>query len=248
MTTLTDELWAWLYPSIQDLKQAWRDDPEASWESRRRELVEKLGLFDPAEHPVVLELCRRLDDLPDEEREVVLVSDELDALAYEVIEVHSASVADDAGQAAAGSSPNAVDESWNRFLDENLSAWNGTEESWQQFTAWFLYQAGEAGVGAPARELVAYLDVLPVSERVGAIAEYGVAVPASQAGTGAEQPSEFDPAPAGSIELDPDAESILAEVLDEHPELADIGEDRARELMAEVLMEAETGEDEEDAS
>jgi hypothetical protein len=97
---------------------------------------------------------------------MVEVADELPVFYRQLVEGESGN---DAG----------YDESaWHAFLTENGVRWDGTDASWDQFTAWFLYEAEQQGLRAPAAGFVGY--VAGQSDKVAAFAEYGVTVAASE--------------------------------------------------------------------
>lgn len=74
-----------------------------------------------------------------------------------------------------GAEPAGYDEqAWVAFLAENGPRWNGDEASWEQFAAWFLHTAGEAGVGEPAGSLLEYLSGVP--DKVAEFGRYGVVI------------------------------------------------------------------------
>jgi hypothetical protein len=143
-------------------------------------------------------------------------------------------------------------DAWNAFVAEHLTRWDGSAQTWAQFKEWFLYYANTQQLGSPADSLVAHLDGLPVAERIAACAEYGVVIQApeaavpSEAAAVPEERGEQAASPSPAVELDEEAESIIAEVLAEDPEFAAIPEERIRELMAEALREAEQEEAEQE--
>lgn len=79
---LREDTWVWLRPALDDL----RTTTDRSWEERRNRFVELLGLSDAEQHPVPAEFVRRLDELPDEERTALLASDQVDVVAYELVQ------------------------------------------------------------------------------------------------------------------------------------------------------------------
>jgi len=72
-------------------------------------------------------------------------------------------------------------DSWNAFLAENGPRWNGDDAAWEQFRAWFAYQADQAGLADPAAGFLAYVD--GEQDKIAAFAAYGVTI-ASPAGAG----------------------------------------------------------------
>jgi hypothetical protein len=220
MSTL-DETWAWLYTPLQELKSDTAENPDKPWAERRAFLLERLGLTDSADHPLTDELFRWLDELPDDERGTMLAGEQLDTTAHELAQRHSEE------PAATAAAETTFDEAaWYAFLASHASQWDGTAESWDQFTEWLRYYADENGFGAPTGSLIDSLDVQAVADRVGVLAQYGVAIPAS-----AEQHAEVPTS-------DEFADTHMADLLAEDPQFADIPEERRLELIAQVLGEA----------
>jgi hypothetical protein len=212
---MQEDVWAWLSPALDGLKSV----TEASWEQRRATFLEQLGLTDAAEHPVVADLLHQLDESPDEERNATLSSDQLDTLAYGIIQAHTAEP-DDQGAPASGYD----EQAWQAFLVANGASWDGTAESWPAFRQWFEYHAAEQGLTEPSTALLDYLESQPASERVSTFALYGVTIAVhggsagEQAGTGptAEEPeSELTGELAelrDLIDTIPDADELIAEI------------------------------------
>lgn len=67
---------------------------------------------------------------------------------------------------------------WQQFLQENGKLWNGQPEAWDQFRTWFLYQAGQEGLSAPATSFITYVD--SQSDKVAVFGQYGVRLPTQQ--------------------------------------------------------------------
>jgi hypothetical protein len=240
MTSVTggpDEVWAWMSEPIQRLKQL----PDASWPEQREEFLSALGLPEPEAHPAVAVLVRQLDDLADDDRRQLIAGDQLDALAWDVVSRESASAGpgDEAAVAATGEAPPAADAGydeagWAGFLADSLPHWDGTDDSWPAFREWFVAAAEYAGVAAPAGGLVAYLDAQTVPERIATFGQYGQMI---QPLAGADDGQAPDPGAAPTLSAS--AESALVEVQAEHPEFAELSEERMRELAAEVMAELE---------
>ncbi|GAB1513168.1 hypothetical protein [Actinophytocola sp. KF-1] len=77
-------------------------------------------------------------------------------------------------QAAAAQAPAPVDPAaWHRFFAEHGPRWNGTEQAWDQFRTWFLYQAGQAGVTAAA---TGFLTEAENGEKIAVFARHGVRI------------------------------------------------------------------------
>lgn len=219
----SDEIWAWIYPPLQELKAEHANSPGQSWEELRAFFLEHAGLRDSSENPLVEDLIRQLDELQDDERERLLSSDEIDRLGYDLAQQHGTEASEDTVD------DSAYDEGeWQAYLIQNGDQWDGAEDSWQQFREWFLYYARERGVLYPATGLLTYLDGQQADDRVATLAQYGVVI----------SPYEQSPdsAPVGDLAAD-----IIQEVLAEHPEFAAIPEERRRELLAELLEEQSSG-------
>jgi hypothetical protein len=81
-----DELWAWLYPAIQQLRSSAVNDPGLGWDERRAAFLGWLGLREAGESAAVDLLLRGLDELSDADRATLLAGDEWDAVAYEAVQ------------------------------------------------------------------------------------------------------------------------------------------------------------------
>lgn len=73
---------------------------------------------------------------------------------------------------------------WAAALHELGARWDRTEESWQQFREWFLYECAARGLGAPAQEFADYAES---RDKAATFAEYGV--PSPEAPAVAEEPA-----------------------------------------------------------
>lgn len=257
-----DDVWAWLYDPLQDLKRDYLDAPDKSWDERRALFLKRLGIREPDEHPVVGQLILQLDAMSEGDRNSLLGTDQLDTLAYEaarqnMVEPEQQATPD---QPAAPEQQGAPEQSaynegaWHQFLATNGPAWDGSAASWGQFREWFLYYAADSGFAAPATGLLDYLDAMSVEERIATFAQYGVTIAVAAPVTPAEpvaseQPVAAEPIaaeqPISAPTVDPAVEpasdelieSVMAELIAETPEFADIPEERQRELLAEVLSE-----------
>jgi len=135
--------------------------------------------------------------------------------------------------AASGSGEPAYDEhAWQEYITQNGRQWDGTAATWDQFSEWFAYYAGERGFAAPAAALLRYLASQPVTERTATLWPAGE--PASAEPGSAEEP-ESPGKPEASAE---DIESIMRELLEENPEFADLAEETRREIVIEAINEA----------
>ncbi|TDV35442.1 hypothetical protein [Actinophytocola oryzae] len=221
-----EETWEWVYPSLRDLEADVVENPDRTWEERRAYLVERLGLTDPADHPVAEALVRWLDELPDDDRAVLIGGEDLERQAYEVIRVFV-----DAASEVAGDEP--ADESydqaaWQSFLLEYGPHWDGTAQTWEQFRDWFDYHGRERGLGVPTNGLLAYLAAQSPEERVATFAQYGVVIAVAQ------NAAENSPQLPSVAEVE---DAHMSDLLAEEPAFAQIPEDRRRELIAEALGE-----------
>lgn len=63
------------------------------------------------------------------------------------------------------------EQSWQAFLTDNGPYWNGAEESWGDFTQWFLHHAEERALKDPATALIDYLDQQSALERIATLAQ-----------------------------------------------------------------------------
>ena len=179
---------------------------------------------------MIQELFVKLAEMSDADRAHAVESGDVETIVHELTARHGAEPEQygeqpqDIGEAETTTDESGYDEqAWGTYLSENGPAWDGTEQSWEQYTQWFLYYAEERGVKAPATALIDYLTAQPATERISTFAQYGVTI------TQATQ--EPDTAAAASAEID----TMMADVLAEDPSLADIPEERRREILAEVL-------------
>ncbi|HEU5331415.1 MAG TPA: hypothetical protein VFU73_01585 [Actinocrinis sp.] len=208
-----DEAWATIYGPAQNLKENARSE---QWDVSRARLLDELDGNDP----VVVELVRRLDELPDGERGDLLTGDQLDAFVYQVIEetavpnpdpVSTGADASPGGDEVAGAFGAVEDEAaWGEFLATNGPAWDGSAQAWPAFREWFAYYAAQGGVAAHATALLDYLESLPVSERVATLAShYGVVIAQPSVVTGPDSV-----AGSAAVTLDPQTEQRLSSALE----------------------------------
>ncbi|GLZ41608.1 hypothetical protein [Actinokineospora sp. NBRC 105648] len=82
---------------------------------------------------------------------------------------------------AAAVEPAAADDSaaWAAFLPEHGPRWDGQDASWEQFAAWFRYEADQHGAGTSAAGFIAYAEGQP--DKVAVFAQYGVPIAAQPA-------------------------------------------------------------------
>lgn len=234
-----DETWAWLDEPLQQFSQ----NTDRPWEDRRRELVDRLGLTAPDQHPVVFRLFAQLDELDESTRDRVVNGDELAALAFEIVQQETAAYQEQPAEPADPGQPgtdqvtgtDTYDESaWYAYAGTNLAQWNGDEQTWDQFRDWFLYYATEQGLRVPAEAFLDHADGRSTEEKIATFAQYGVVVAPPVAEPAAEEPADL---PA----LDEEGEVLMTEILAANPELARLPEAHRRELLLEVMAEQEAG-------
>jgi hypothetical protein len=169
-----DDVLEWILPPLEELRQELQVAPDQGWEERRAALLERLQLRDADEHPVVKELLERLDETPDDERDGLLMGDEVVFMVHELVRQHVPAVGPDEAGYDEGA--------WQAYLAQNGPQWDGTEESWEQFREWFAYYAAEQGVEAPATALLEHLSGQTAADRIDTFAQYGVAIGAAAGG------------------------------------------------------------------
>jgi hypothetical protein len=230
-----DELWEWIRSPLEELEKNFTEEPDKSWETRRGEFLKQLGVQEPGQHPVTEQMFKQLDEMSDDERKSQVSSKQFETTAYRFAQRHAAS--QEAGQgttrAAAASGPGYDEQAWQNYLSTNATQWNGTEETWNQFTQWFLYYAEEHGVTTPATALIDYLNPLPANQRITELARYGVTItpPQTPAAPQTGQPGQQE----ASAEADQNVANIMDDLLATNPEFAAIPEERRIEIMNEAL-------------
>lgn len=233
--SVLDELWNWIRGPIEELEKNFTEEPDKSWETRRGEFLQQLGMQEPGQHPVTEQMFRHLDEMNDDERKNHVSSKQFETVAYEFAQQHAVTqeTGHGASQAAASSGPGYDEHAWQNYLNTSATQWNGTEETWNQFKQWFLYYAEEHGVTTPATQLIDYLNPLPANQRITELARYGVTITPPQAPAAPQtgQPGE----PDASAVADQNVASIMDELLATNPEFADIPEERRIEIMNEAL-------------
>ncbi len=63
---------------------------------------------------------------------------------------------------------------WHAFLAEHGPRWNGEDAVWDEFRAWFAYEAGQCGLGEPGEGFLAYVE--GQSDKRAAFARYGITI------------------------------------------------------------------------
>jgi len=229
--SVLDELWEWIRGPLEELEKNFTEEPDKSWETRRGEFLQQLGVQEPGQHPVTEQMFRQLDEMSDDERKNQVSSKQFETAAYGFAQQHAASqeAAQGASQAATSASGPGYDEhAWQNYLTTNATQWNGTEETWNQFTQWFLYYAEEHGVTTPATALIDYLNPLPANQRITELARYGVIItPPQTAAAGTEAST--------GTGADQHVAEIMDDVLATNPKFAAISEERRIEIMNEAL-------------
>jgi hypothetical protein len=233
--SVLDELWEWIRSPLEEFEKSFTEEPDKSWEARRGEFLQQLGVQEPGQHPVTEQMFRHLDEMTDDERKTHVTSKQFETVAYGFAQQHAASqeAGQGASQASASSAPGYDEQAWQNYLNTNATQWNGTEETWNQFTQWFLYYAEEHSVTTPATQLIDYLNPLPASQRITELARYGVTITPPQAPAAPQtgQPGE----PNASAAANQNAASVMDELLAANPEFAAIPEERRIEIMNEAL-------------
>lgn len=196
---------------------------EQLWFSALCELYDAHGADGWPDFPGHLRTRAAADGIPDDAVEVFVAY--LDTYAPDPVQVLASlrEVGDQlpawhreltAGQAEPAEEPVEV---WHAYLAENGPAWDGTEESWQQFREWFAYHAAEQGVGASAE---GFLRLAEAGDKRAVFAQYGVPLPVTVEVLRALPDDVMQPA--------------LDALLRSSPELAALGEQRLREILAET--------------
>ncbi len=164
----TVDRWAVIYPPLQELKAETIERPDTPWDDRRGQFLEKLGLTEPAEDPVIDILVRHLDELPATERDALLRTERVDTMAYQLIEQSQPTEPVTAPYEEAD---------WQAYLATNGPRWNGTTDAWAPFREWFVHHANAQSLGDPAVALLDYLEGLDVPGRIETFGQYGVLIP-----------------------------------------------------------------------
>lgn len=167
-----DDLWASIGTPVAEMRAGFGADPATPWIELRQSFLTQLAP-DIGQSPAIQQFLQQLDDMTDVDRNAVLGSDQLESLAYSLLE-----------QNAQGDEDARYDEeAWEAYLADNGAAWDGTDEGWQQFREWFSYYADEQGLSVPATELLEVLDTQSVTDRIATLASRGVTItPAELAG------------------------------------------------------------------
>jgi hypothetical protein len=134
---------------------------------------------------------------------------------------------------------------WNEYLATNGPMWDGTEDSWPAFRDWFVYYAGEQGVGGSA---LAFCDFADAGDKRQVFAEYVVVVGQAEPAPDAEMGGSSPAIGTEDAEIAAVVEQVMSEVGDavledfrEDDEFADLSDEEVRELLAEVVREFADG-------
>lgn len=214
-----EELWTWIYEPLQELESQVRDAPGTAWEPLRAAFLERAGLREPSDHPLIEDLFRQLDEMSEDDRNRLLSDTALDAFVYELAGAHAEATPD------AEPEPGEDSSRWLSYLGETGPLWDGTEESWPRFRDWLRYDANERGLGGWAD---AFLAEAEHADKLELFARHDVAI--------------AKPAVADLLaQLDGEVVSpVLAELAHASPGLAGLDEVALRTIVAEVLA-AEIG-------
>lgn len=216
-----DQFLEQIHPALDALAES-----QEPWQDRREAFVRQLGALGLSDDPLTAQLMERLDSVSDDERATMLAGREFGLSEAPVEEQASGQPGQAAGGGAAGG-PGYDEQAWQAYLAQNGPSWDGSRDSWGQFRQWFLYYADERGLQEPATGLMEYLDGQSADERVSTLAQYGVSI---AQGSQEDEPDEV---------ADEDIDSMMRELLEQQPELAEIPEDIRRQLIIEAFKEAQ---------
>ena len=163
----TVDRWAVIYPPLRELTAETVERPDTPWDDRRGRFLEKLGLADPTQDPVIDILVRHLDELPAAERDRLLRTERVYTMAYQLIEQ---------SQPTDPVTAPFDEAEWEAYLAANGPRWHGTDDGWAAFREWFVYHANAQGLGDPAVALLDYLEGLDVPGRIATLGQYGVLI------------------------------------------------------------------------
>jgi hypothetical protein len=93
-------------------------------------------------------------------------------LAYAYRESMSATVAADTTDVAYD------EQAWQTFLVEHGARWDGTADAWDQFRTWFLYEAEQHQLAAPATGFITYAE--SQQDKTAVFAQYQVPLAAAE--------------------------------------------------------------------
>jgi hypothetical protein len=178
-----EDRWQALYAPLQELKV----ESDSPWELRQAEFLDKLGLTEAEQDPVVEAFLSHLSDLTDDDRAALLRTEQADHLLYQLLQ-----------QAApVPAAPTYDDRAWRSYLAKHGPYWDGTDAEWVPFRVWFAYEAQQLGLGGPALALLEYLEAQPAAERIATFAQYGVTIDPNPR---EKPPRDREPEPAGDDE------------------------------------------------
>jgi hypothetical protein len=222
-SSLPEDYWLWM------LERLMRDTSASAWEERWSQFIDTPGVSDYRDDPGLMALKEYFDQRSDDERASLLDSGDpgtlLGRLTSEGV-VAPAPVEGEVDRASSQPEEGYDEQAWQAFAQSYLAHWDGTDETWDQFREWILFYAAEQGLAAPAQRLIDYASQQTASERISTFAAYGV-----QVGPPAATQDSQDTERISAEQL----ESLLAEILAEHPEFEEIPAERRAELAAEVM-------------
>jgi hypothetical protein len=157
-----EDRWQALYGPLQELKA----ESDGPWEIRQAEFLDKVGLTDAEQDPVVEAFLSHLSDLSSADRAALLRTEQPDHLLYQLLQQ----------SAPVPAAPTYDDAAWLSYLSSHGPYWDGTEPEWVPFRVWFAYEAQQVGLGGPALALLEYLEAQPVEDRIATFAQYGVTI------------------------------------------------------------------------
>lgn len=233
-----DEAWTWFAVPVEKLRAGVITQPDQPWDERRDEFRSELSAV--TGDPLAERLVTWLDELSDSDRTTLLDTDDLPGHVYSWLAEQLPDTEPDSGTqpaaAAQGSAAAEYDQSaWYAFLAEHGVRWDGTEPNWGAFRDWFRYYATDAGFGTPATQLLDYLQPMAATDRISALAVYGVIIPGTTTATTASVESVATAAGDAGVELRRRVEATIARVLAKHPELERIPEQRRIELAMAIV-------------
>ncbi|HEX3647195.1 MAG TPA: hypothetical protein VHV49_02150 [Pseudonocardiaceae bacterium] len=224
-----DQAWAWVALPVRNLRANVLERPNEPWDQRREGF--RTELASATRERIADELITWLDELSDSDRNAILDTDELPNHVYAWLTEQLPEAKPAATQPAAQQQAGYDETAWYAHLAENGSRWDGSEQNWTAFRDWFRYYATDAGFGAPATQLLDYLQPMTPGDRVTTLGQYGVTI---------QPPAQAAPEPDDLPVVTAAAQQIMDEVVDENPEFADIPEERRIELTRMWLAEMES--------
>ncbi len=184
-----DEFLERIQPALEALAES-----QEPWEARRDVFAGELGALGLSDDPLAAQLVQRLDSASEDDRAAMLASRE-----FGLAEVPAEQASSPPGETGGGG-PGYDEQVWQAYLAENGPAWDGSQDSWEQFRQWFTYYADERGLGEPATGLMGYLDGQSAAEWVSTLARYGVSIAPAAAGEPGSAESGLGEIPAEDVD------------------------------------------------